>query len=154
VASDQNSPKSSLVARLLGSAGPAVARVRSVNPAAAKVSAARGAAGTKELLSLSLAYIKQETKEPLNGIGRLLAFGVAGATCMGLGLVLLGLALLRGVQAAFAYVHADGGRGPFSGSLSWIPYLLASLGCAFVIAAIGFAWSSAGKRSKRNGVPQ
>ena len=114
-----------------------MSKVKGVNPAAAKTSAVKGVTGTKELLTLSLAYVKQETKEPLSGIGRLLAFGLAGAVLMGSGLILFALALLRGLQGAFAYVRADGDRGPLTGSLSWIPYLATFVGCCVAIGLIG-----------------
>lgn len=151
MASEHQTPKSSVLGRLLGSAGPVVSKVKGVNPAAAKTSAARGVTGTKELLTLSLAYVKQETKEPLAGIGRLLGLGLAGAVLMGFGLVLYGLALLRGIQSAFAYVRADGERGPMSGSLSWIPYGLSFLGCLLAIGLIVLMLSKATKATKRNG---
>ena len=154
MAPDPNASKSSLLNRLIGSAAPAVSKVKNVNPAAAKTSAAKGVTGTKELLGLSLAYVKQETKEPLAGIGRLLKFGIAGAVLMGFGLVLLGLSLLRGLQGAFAYVHADGGRGPLSGTLSWLPYLLTVVACVVVVVTIVVLFMQATKKQTRNGVSQ
>ena len=154
MASESNSSKRSPIGRMLGSAGPAVAKVKSVNPAAAKTSATRGVTGTKELLSLTLAYVKQETKEPLSGIGRLLAFGLGGAVLMGFGLILYALALLRGIQGALAYVRADGERGPWSGSLTYIPYFLTGVGCLVAIGVIASMLVRATKRTKRNGAGQ
>ncbi len=151
MASESNSSKSSLIGKLLGSAGPAVAKVKSVNPAAAKTSATHGVTSTKELVSMSIAYIKQETKEPLAGIGRLLALGLAGATLMGFGLILYTLALLRGIQGAFAYVRANGDRGPLSGSLTFIPYILTAVGCLVAIGIIVSMLMRATKSAKRTG---
>ena len=151
MASEPNSPTSSLIGRLIGSAGPAVSKVRNVNPSTVKTSASHSVTGTRELLSLSVAYVKQETMEPLSGAGRLLAFGAVGATFMGFGLVLFALALLRGIQSVLAYVHADGERGPLSGTLSWVPYLLSALGCLVALGVIVALWSRAAKSIKRSG---
>lgn len=69
-----------------------------------------------ELWDLSLAYAKQETIDPLKGLGRFLAFGVGGAIVFGIGSVLLLLAGLRALQT-----ETDS---TFTGSLSFIPYLI------------------------------
>ena len=69
-----------------------------------------------ELWELSVAYAKQETVDPLKGLGRFLGYGVGGAILFGLGSVLLLLALLRALQT-----ETDS---TFTGSLSWIPYLI------------------------------
>jgi hypothetical protein len=69
-----------------------------------------------ELWELSVAYAKQETIDPLKGLGRFLAFGVGGAILFGLGSVLLLLAGLRALQTETDTT--------FTGNLSWIPYLI------------------------------
>ena len=51
-----------------------------------------------ELKNLVVGYAKQETVEPLKSLGRYVGFGAAGGTCVGIGVVLLMLALLRGLQ--------------------------------------------------------
>ncbi|RPI21445.1 MAG: hypothetical protein EHM57_06615, partial [Actinobacteria bacterium] len=43
-------------------------------------------------------YIRQETIGPLKGIGRFIAFGLAGTVLLGVGLILLLLAGLRALQ--------------------------------------------------------
>ena len=78
-------------------------KIRGVKPGAAKESAARGAASTKDLIQLSIGYVKQETKQPLVGIGRLLSRGLIAAILISTGLVLLLLGLLRGIQAGLAF---------------------------------------------------
>jgi hypothetical protein len=128
--------------------------MRNVNPAVAKSSAAKGVTGTKELVSMSLAYVKQETKEPLAGISRILKFGLSGAVLLSFGLVLLGLSVLRGIQAAFAYVRSDGERGPMTGHWSWAPYLLTFLACLGAIVCIGLLFARATKKQSRNGATQ
>ena len=51
-----------------------------------------------ELKDLVVGYAKQETVDPLRTLGRYMGFGVAGSVCIGGGVVLLLLALLRGLQ--------------------------------------------------------
>jgi hypothetical protein len=69
-----------------------------------------------ELWVLTTTYAKQQTIDPLRGIGRFLAFGVAGAVCWGIGLVLLLLAGLRALQTQTSDT--------FGGNWSWAPYLI------------------------------
>lgn len=63
-----------------------------------------------DVLSLTKAYVKQETLGPLKGAGRWIAFASAGAIAVGMGMILLLLAVLRLCQN---YMH---------GSMSWAPY--------------------------------
>jgi hypothetical protein len=70
---------------------------------------------TTELWELSVAYARQETIDPLKGLGRFLSFGVGGSLLYGIGSSMLLLALLRGLQT-----HAE----VFDGNLSWVPYLI------------------------------
>ena len=69
-----------------------------------------------ELWELSVAYAKQETIDPLKGLGRFLGFGIGGAILFGLGSVLLLLAGLRALQTETDTT--------FTGNLSFIPYLI------------------------------
>ncbi len=79
-----------------------------------------------ELLDLVRACAKQETIEPIKGLGRFVAFGVAGSLLLGTGSVLLALAVLRAVQTETGSV--------FDGNWSFAPYLLTLVVCAVVIA--------------------
>ena len=140
----------SIMAKLTDTIGPSMGKLRNVNPAAAKESATRGASSAKDIIALSIDYVKQETKEPLRGAGRYLAFGAAGGVLIGFGAVLLALSLLRGIQTALAYVRVSGGdhhldRGPWSGSLTWLPYLLTGAACALGIGAILLARTRANR---------
>lgn len=78
-----------------------------------------------ELKDLTVDYAKQETIDPLKNVGRFVAFGVGGSAVLGLGLCLLGLALLR-----FLQTETDTW---FTGNLSWIPYLIATI-CLAIFA--------------------
>lgn len=139
--------------RLVDRVRPLVGTIRQTNPAAAKASATRGATSAKEIAQLSISYVKQETKLPLQGLGRFLAFGLAGAVFLGTGTVLLTLALLRGLQTALSYermkTSAEGfvvERGPLSGSWTWLPYVLAALGALLVIGLLVMSWSRDAKK--------
>ncbi len=76
-------------------------------------------------------YAKQETLEPLKGLGRFVAFGVAGSVLGAIGLVVLAVGLLRLLQG-----ETDGA---FAGNWSWAPYLL----CAVVVLAVTVAAAAA-----------
>lgn len=80
-----------------------------------------------ELWDLIRAYAKQETVEPIKGIGRFVAFGLAGSVLLGVGTVLLALAILRVLQSETGST--------FDGGWSFVPYLLTLVVCAGVIGA-------------------
>ena len=69
-----------------------------------------------ELWALTKDYARQETVDPLKGVGRYLAFGGAGAVLIGFGVVLLMLAALRALQTQTGNA--------LDGNLSWLPYLI------------------------------
>lgn len=69
-----------------------------------------------EFVALLKGYFLQETVAPLKQIVRKLAFGVAAAISLGIGLVLLSVGVLR-------VFESDTG-GVFQGSWSWVPYFL------------------------------
>jgi hypothetical protein len=81
-----------------------------------------------ELWELSLAYAKQETIDPLKGLGRFLGFGVMGAFQLGIGTSLLLLGGLRALQTETGST--------FTGYWSWAPYLIVVAGG---LALIGLA---------------
>jgi hypothetical protein len=140
-------------ASILDSVTPLLDKVRGVRPGAAKESAARSAVSTKELVQLSIGYVKQETKQPLAGLKRFLVVGLGAAVLIATGLVLLLLGLLRGLQAALAYerVTVEGARdnGPFSGGLSFLPYVFTILGCLVALGLVGLM----ARKSLRSSTP-
>lgn len=69
-----------------------------------------------DLWELTTSYAKQETIDPLKGLGRFLGFGIGGAIALGVGVVLLLLAGLRAMQTETSTT--------FTGNLSWAPYLI------------------------------
>jgi hypothetical protein len=84
-----------------------------------------------ELYDLVRAYAKQETLEPIKGLGRYAAFGVAGSLLIGIGVVLLAVAALRALQTETSDV--------FDGRWSFAPYLLTLVLCGLVAGAAGAA---------------
>ena len=80
---------------------------------------------SSELWALTKDYAKQETVDPLKGVGRYLAFGAAGATLIGFGVVLLMLAGLRALQTETGST--------FTGNWSWLPYVIV------LVVAVGMA---------------
>ncbi len=76
-----------------------------------------------EVIEFVKTYAKQETLGPLKGAGSWLAFGVAGAFALGLGLLLLMLGVLRLFQAEISWAAG--------GSWSWSAY-----GFAFLITVV------------------
>jgi hypothetical protein len=70
----------------------------------------------QEIWELAVAYAKQETVDPLKGLGRFLGYGIGGAILLGLGTSMLLLAGLRALQTETSTT--------FTGSLSWAPYLI------------------------------
>lgn len=83
-----------------------------------------------ELAGLVVAYIKQETVEPIKSLGRFVAFGVAGAILIAIGGGLLTLGTVRVIQA-------ETGR-HLHGNLTWVPYAGGAL-----VAAVGAIWAAA-----------
>ena len=80
----------------------------------------------RDLWQLLFSYTKQETIDPLRNLGRYLAFGILGILLITLGVFLLGMAALRGLQSETG--------GVFDGFWSWVPYLIVLLGFVGVIA--------------------
>ncbi len=83
-----------------------------------------------ELWALTRDYARQETVDPLKGVGRYLAYGAAGALLGGIGVILLMLAGLRALQTETGTT--------FEGTWSWVPYVIV-LVVAAAIAAYAFA---------------
>lgn len=99
-----------------------------------------------ELWDLVRAYAKQETLEPIKGLGRYVAMGIAGSLVLAIGLVLLLLAGLRALQTETGDV--------FDEDLSFVPYLIVLVGAAVVIALAARGTKKrpgpSGRRSGRN----
>lgn len=80
-----------------------------------------------ELFEMVRDYVKQETLDPLRGVGRWLAWGVAGAIALLFGGVVGLVGLLRLLQAEL-FIQQD--------RLTWIPYFIV------LVVALGLIWLS------------
>lgn len=89
-----------------------------------------------EFKDLVVAYAKQETVDPLKQLGRFVGFGVAGSFVLALGVVLLLLGLLRGLQELSA----------FDDTWSFVPYLITLVACGIVAALAARAITAAKRR--------
>lgn len=70
----------------------------------------------QDLSKLIVAYVKQETVEPIKGLGRFLGYGVGGSALVGVGLVIFLLGVLRLLE--------DETGAAFRGTLSFLPYVI------------------------------
>lgn len=81
-----------------------------------------------ELWGLTKDYARQETIDPLKGVGRYLGYGALGALLGGIGVILLMLAGLRALQTETGDA--------LDGNLSWLPYVI-----VLVVAGAMVAWA-------------
>jgi hypothetical protein len=91
----------------------------------------------QDIWQLTKDYARQETVDPLKALGRFVAMGLAGVLLLGLGLMFLSLALLRGLQN-----ETDGS---LDGNLSVVPYAATLL---FTVVGAGLA-ARAIKRTRK-----
>jgi hypothetical protein len=91
-----------------------------------------------ELRDLVVRYFRQETIEPLQALGRYVAFGLGGALLLGVGVILLAVGSLRLLQTETGST--------FHGDWSWAPY-----GIVFAALVVGGAvtWTARGARRAR-----
>jgi len=75
----------------------------------------------RELKELVIAYAKQETLDPLKGLGRYVAYGVGGALLIGTGVMFLAIGALRALEGDRRGQH-------FTGNWSWAPYAIVIVG--------------------------
>lgn len=103
----------------------------------------KGGDARRDALNLVIAYVKQETLDPLKGLLRFVGFGVAGSIAITIGTVMLLVAGLRALQTE---------TGTFQGNLSWVPYVIV-IGVAFAIIGLS-AWRIvAGPAARRGDKP-
>ncbi|HKN37869.1 MAG TPA: phage holin family protein [Acidimicrobiia bacterium] len=105
----------------------------------AKPKAKNPSGDARELVDLVIAYAKQETLEPLKGLGKNAALGLGGAVLLGLGGVFCSLGALRAMQSETDFFERH--------NLSYLPYFLAILILA-VLSVIGWVGLGPGKKDK------
>ncbi|MEY2476810.1 MAG: hypothetical protein QOG87_2125 [Actinomycetota bacterium] len=94
-----------------------------------------------ELWQLVVAYLKQETIEPLKGLVRFLGAGAGAMFCFGIAAVLLILAALRALQTETGDA--------FDGNLTVVPYLIVFVGAIVIAGLAGRAIGAEKRRSDR-----
>jgi hypothetical protein len=77
-----------------------------------------------QLWDLVRRYALEQTMDPVKGLGRWVAFGLAGSFALGVGLVLWAVAVLRVLQEETG--------GTFDDNWSWVPYLIVLVACVVV----------------------
>lgn len=94
----------------------------------------------RELFDLLVAYAKQETTDPLRGLGRYLGFGLGGSLLVATGSLLLVVGGLRAVQTETGST--------FTGNWSWVPYLFALVAMLVVIGLAVWGISRPGPKTR------
>ncbi len=98
----------------------------------------------RELWELVKDYGKQETIDPLKNLGRFVGFGAPGSILLALGVLLLSLGALRGLQIRTGPIGRH-----LTGSLNWVPYavtlVVAVLLVLLALKAIGSTSKGKGK---------
>ncbi len=92
--------------------------------------------GAKEIQSMLVSYAKQETVDPLKTLGKFIAWGLAGAVFVFLGVFFLSMGVLRLLQQVF-----EGGS-----FASTLPYLITIV---VLVACIGIIFSLFSRSKKR-----
>ena len=105
----------------------------------AKPKAKNPSGDARELVDLVIAYAKQETLEPLKGLGKNAALGLGGAVCLGIGGVFCSLGALRAMQSETDFFERH--------NLSYLPYFFTVL-ILVVLSAIGWAGLGPGKKDR------
>jgi hypothetical protein len=82
-----------------------------------------------DAFQLTVDYLKQETIEPLKGLGRFLTMGIAGSFCLAGGILLILIGVLRLLQTETGTA--------LTGNWSWVPYaVVVILGIAVIGVAV------------------
>ena len=95
----------------------------------------------REIGTMLVEYVKQETLDPIKGLARFVAVGLAGMVVTGIGIVLL---LLGGVR-----LLQDEAGSAFDGHLKFLPYVFALIVCAVVAAGALRATSGPGRKGEK-----
>jgi hypothetical protein len=92
----------------------------------------------QELKDLVVAYFRQETLDPLKGLGRYVGFGIGGAFLLGFAVLFFALGALRALQTETGTT--------FTGNWSWVPYAIVIAG---LLVFAGLSWMARSRRSAK-----
>jgi predicted cobalt transporter CbtA len=93
----------------------------------------------EDAFGLTIDYLKQEALEPLKGLGRFLAWGVAGSLAIAVGILLLLVGILRLLQTETGTA--------LTGDWSWVPYFsVSALGVGAAVVAVWRITAGPGRR--------
>jgi multisubunit Na+/H+ antiporter MnhB subunit len=93
----------------------------------------------RELVDLVIAYAKQETLEPLKGLGKNALRGLGGAILLGIGGIFCSVSALRAMQSETDWFERH--------NLTYLPYFL-TVGLLGVMVVIGWVGLGPGKKDK------
>jgi hypothetical protein len=93
----------------------------------------------KELVDLVIAYAKQETLEPLKGLGKKAALGLGGAVLLGVGGIFVSIGALRAMQTETDWFEEH--------NISYLPYIFTVV-ILLVLSLIGWMGLGPGKKDK------
>lgn len=104
-----------------------------------KAKAKNPSGDARELIDLVIAYAKQETLEPLKGLGKNAALGLGGALLLGVGGIFVSVGALRAMQSETNWFERH--------NLSYLPYFLTVL-ILGILALMGWVGLGPGKKDK------
>ncbi len=93
----------------------------------------------REIGTMLVDYVKQETLDPIKGLGRFLLVGLVAMVVTGIGVILVVLGGVRLLQ--------DEAGAAFDGHLKFLPYLFALIVCAAVAGGAVKAISGSGRKA-------
>lgn len=91
----------------------------------------------KDLVDLVITYAKQETLEPLKGLGKNAALGLGGSLLLGIGGIFFSVGALRALQSETDFFEEH--------NLSYLPYFIVVLLLA-LLAVLGWTGLGPGKK--------
>ena len=105
----------------------------------AKTKARNPSGDAKELVDLVIAYAKQETLDPLKGLGKNALKGIGGALLLGIGGIFCSIGALRAMQSETDWFEEH--------NATYVPYGV-TIVLLIVLAVIGWAGLGPGKKNK------
>ncbi|MCP3855569.1 MAG: hypothetical protein GY745_01545 [Actinomycetia bacterium] len=85
----------------------------------------------QEVAQMVIDYAKQETVEPIKGLGRYLGFGLGGSILIGFGMVFMAVGLLRLLQFEIGWFARSSWQSTF-------PYFIVAVGLIAVMGAAAY----------------